>query len=108
MEPLNWLTEPAFVNRHVSPLYFIVVTIIALTVLIYALKTDNKRAVRLYVYAMVVWFILELGLYLTGVRAYNVEQPFPIILIIGTIEDPGWVCLAYMVAEKMMKIHRNE
>jgi len=107
MDIISWLMEPAFVNRHVSPLYFIIVTIIALTVLIYSVKTDNKRAIRIYFYAVVVWFVLEFGLFVTGIRAYNIEQPYHIILIIGTIEDPGWVCLAYLVAEKMMRIHRG-
>lgn len=104
MDIVSWLTEVAHVNRHVSPLYFIIVTIITLSVLFYALKTDNKRAVRVFVYAFVVWLILEFGLYFTGIRQYNIDQPYLVILLIGGVEDPGWVCLAYIVAEKMMKI----
>lgn len=107
MDILTWLTEPAYVNRHVSPLYFIIVTIISLAVLLYALKTKNKRAVIIFGYGVVVWLILEFGLFFTGIRHYNIENPYLIILIIGAIEDPGWVCLAFIVAEKLMKISRS-
>lgn len=111
MDIITWLTEPAYVNRHVSPLYFIIVTIISLTVLVYASRSKNNRAIWLYGYGVVVWLILELGLFLTGIREYNISNPYPIIIIIGGIEDPGWVCLAYMVAEKMImrkKINKKE
>lgn len=75
--------------------------------LYYALSTNNKRAVRVFVYGVVVWLILEFGLFFTGVRQYNLENPYLIIMLIGAVEDPGWVCLAYMVAEKMMKFQRR-
>jgi Na+/melibiose symporter-like transporter len=107
MDIISWLTESASVNRHVSPLYFIIVSIITLSVLFYALKTDNRRAVRIFVYAVVVWLILEFGLFFTGVRQYNLDDPYLIIMLIGGVEDPGWVCLAYIVAERMMKVHRQ-
>jgi hypothetical protein len=50
--------------------------------------------------------ILEFGLFFSGIREYNIQNPYLVITIIGAIEDPGWVCLAYMVAEKLMKINR--
>ena len=108
MDIVSWLTESAAVNRHVSPLYFIIVTIITLSILIYSIKTDNKRALRLFVYAFVVWLVLEFGLFFTGVREYNLENPYLVILLIGGVEDPGWVVLAYLVAEKLMKINRGK
>ena len=107
MDIINWLTESAHVNRHVSPVYFIIVTIITLSILYFAIRTDNKRALRIFVYAFVVWLILEFGLFFTGIREYNIEHPYLIIMLIGGVEDPGWVCLTYMVAEKMMKIYRR-
>ena len=107
MDIITWLTEAAYVNRHVTPLYFIIVSAITLSVLVYAIKTDNKRAMTVFGYAFVVWVILEFGLYFTGVRQYNIEHPYLIILLIGGVEDPGWVCLAYMVAEKMMRVHQG-
>ena len=109
MDIITWLTEPAYVNRHVSPLYFIIITAIALAVLLYAIKTRNKRAVRVYIYAIAVWLVLELGLFFAGVRVYNIDSPYHIIFIIGVFEDPGWVCLAYIIAEKMMASlkHKN-
>jgi hypothetical protein len=93
MEILDWLTETAYVNRHVSPLYFIIVTIISLSVLVYALRTKNRRAVVLFGYGVVVWVILEFGLFFSGIREYNIQNPYLVITIIGAIEDPGWVKL---------------
>ena len=104
MDIFTWLNEPAYVNRHVSPLYFIIVTIIALLVLGYAFKTRNRRAIRMYLYAVLVWTSLELGLFFTGIRTYTFNPPYHIIFIIGLFEDQGWVCLAYLAAEKIMKI----
>ncbi len=108
MDIIAWLTESADVNRHVSPLYFIIVSVITLSVLYYAVRAGNKRAIRIFSYAFVVWSILEFGLYFTGIRQYNIDQPYLIILLIGGVEDPGWVCLAYLVAEKLMLIQRRK
>lgn len=107
MDIISWLTESAMVNRHVTPLYFIFVSIITFSILFYAIRTNNKRAVRIFMYGFVVWVLLEFGLFFTGVRQYNLENPYFVILLIGGVEDPGWVCLAYLVAEKMMLISRR-
>ena len=107
MDIISWLTEVAYVNRHVSPLYFIIVILITTSVLFYALKTDNKRALRVFVYGFVVWVVLEFALFFTGIRQYSIENPYLCILLIGGVEDPGWVCLAYLAAEKMMICSRN-
>jgi len=107
MDISTWLNEAAYVNRYVSPLYFLIVILITLSILFYVVRTNNNRALRIFGYAFVVWLILEFGLYFTGVRQYNVEHPYLIIMLIGGVEDPGWVCLAYLVAEKMMKISRQ-
>lgn len=107
MDITSWLNEAAYVNRHVSPLYFLIVILITLSILFYVVRTKNNRALRIFGYAFVVWLILEFGLYFTGVRQYNVEHPYLIIMLIGGVEDPGWVCLAYLVAEKMMMISRQ-
>lgn len=109
MDFVTWLTQSADVNRHVSPLYFIIVIAITLSILIYVIKQNNKRALRVFIYAFVVWVILEFGLFFTGVRSYNIDGPYLYltILLIGGVEDPGWVCLAFIVAEKMMLIQRS-
>ena len=108
MDIIDWLTVSADVNRQVSPLYFIVVTLITSSVLFYAIKTDNKRALRIFAYGFVVWVIFEFALFFTGVRQYSVANPYPYILLIGGVEDPGWVCLAYIAAEKMMRFSRDK
>jgi hypothetical protein len=107
MDIFDWLTASADVNRHVSPLYFIVVTLITSSVLFYVIKTDNKRALRVFAYGFVVWVVFEFGLFFTGVRQYSVDNPYPYIMLIGGVEDPGWVCLAYIAAERMMKYSKN-
>jgi len=69
--------------------YFLVVLGITVTVLGIALYTKNKRAVKMFVFAMGIWALIEgIGL-ATGMRAYN--------------EDPGWVCLGFMMAEQLFK-----
>ena len=108
MDMISWLTEAANVNRHVNPLYFIIVIIITSSVLIYSIRSNNKRAVRIFVYGFVVWLVFEFGLFFTGIRHYSLENPYLVIFLVGGVEDPGWVCLAYLVAEKMMKVHRAE
>ena len=108
MDIISWLSGYAYVNRHVSPVYFIIVTIITVSILYYAIRVDNKRALRIFAYAFMVWLIFEFGLFFSGIREYNIEHPYLIIMLIGGVEDPGWVCLAYMVAEKMMMIHRRQ
>ena len=96
----EWLSQPAEVNRIVNHLYLIVVTIISVVVILYALKVKNKNAIRLYLYAIPVWMGIEgLGL-VTGWRTYT-EPRWLVYLIVSIGEDPGWVCLAYLISEKL-------
>jgi hypothetical protein len=108
MDIISWLNEAAHVNRHVNPLYFIIVILITSSILIYSIKTNNKRAVRIFIYGFIVWLALEIGLFATGIRHYSLENPYLVIFLVGGVEDPGWVCLAYLAAEKMMQMHRAE
>ena len=96
--------SPVHVSREVNYLYFLVVLGITLTVLGIALYTKNKRAVKMFVFAMGIWALIEgIGL-VTGMRVYNPpEERIPVFIFVALIEDPGWVCLGYMMAEQLFK-----
>lgn len=95
---------PAHVCREVNYMYFIIVLAITLTVLGIALYTRNKRAVKLFLFAMVIWALIEsIGL-VSGMRVYQPsEDRFLVFIFVAFVEDPGWVCLGYMMAEQMYK-----
>ncbi|UCH89372.1 MAG: hypothetical protein JSV49_01625 [Thermoplasmata archaeon] len=103
MEVLEWLKEPAYVERVVNNLYFIIVTIIALAVLVYAIKTRNKNAIKLFLFSMIVWPAIEGLVWGMGIRFYDSASPQMVFIVVAFMEDPGWVCLAYMVAEKLQE-----
>jgi hypothetical protein len=77
---------------------------ITATVLGIALYTRNKRAVKMFVFAMGIWALIEgIGL-VTGMRAYNPpEERILVFLFVAFVEDPGWVCLGFMMAEQLFK-----
>ena len=104
MSLLEWLTSPAHVSRDVNYLYFLIVLVITLTVLVLALYTKNRRAVKLFLFAMVIWGLIEgIGL-ITGMRVYTPSEDRCLVFIfVAFVEDPGWVCLGYMMAEQMYK-----
>ena len=106
MEILEWLTEPAYVQRVVNNAYFIIVTIIALSVLAYAIKTKNKNAINLFLFSMIVWPLIEGLVWGMGIRFYDSASPQMVFIVVAFMEDPGWVCLAYMVSEVMYKRFR--
>jgi len=95
---------PAQVSREVNYLYFLIVIGITITVLGVALYTRNKRAVKMFVFAMGIWALIEgIGL-VTGMRVYSPSQDSSLIFIlVAFVEDPGWVCLGYMIAEQLYK-----
>ena len=95
---------PAHVYREVNYMYFIIVLAITLTVLGIALYTRNKRAVKLFLFAMVIWALIETIGLVSGMRVYEpAEDRFLIFIFVAFVEDPGWVCLGYMMAEQMHK-----
>jgi uncharacterized membrane protein HdeD (DUF308 family) len=96
--------SPAHVSREVNYLYFLLVLGITLTVLGIAIYTKNKRAVKMFIFAMGIWALIEgIGL-VTGMRAYNPpEERIPVFIFVALVEDPGWVCLGYMMAEQFFK-----
>lgn len=100
----EWITSPAQVSREVNYLYFLIVLAITLTVFAVALYTKNKRAVKIFLFAMVIWSIIEgIGL-ITGMRTYYpAEDRILVFIFVALVEDPGWVCLGYMMAEQMYK-----
>ena len=85
-------------------MYFFIVLGITLTVLGIALYTRNKRAVRMFVFAMGIWAFIEgIGL-ITGMRHYSPSEDTGLIFVfVALVEDPGWVCLGYMIAEQIFK-----
>ena len=101
---IEWLTSSAQVSRDVNYAYFMIVLAITLTVLAVALYTRNKRAVKIFLFAMVIWALIEgIGL-VTGMRVYTPsEDRFLVFIFVALVEDPGWVCLGYMMAEQMYK-----
>ena len=102
MSVIEWLTQEAFVARHVNLLYFIVVSAISLAVLAYAVVTKNRRAIIIYLYALPVWAAIEgIGL-VTGMRIYESYQP-AVFFFVAFMEDAGWVTLAFVVSEGLFK-----
>ncbi|MCK4996181.1 MAG: hypothetical protein KAR55_04765 [Thermoplasmatales archaeon] len=101
---LEWIMNPAQVSREVNYLYFLVVLAITLIVLGVALYTKNRRAVKMFFFAMAVWTLIEgIGL-VTGMRVYHpLAERIPVFIFVALVEDPGWVCLGYMMAEQMYK-----
>ena len=104
MDLIEWLTSPAIVSRDVNYLYFLIVLAITLTVLFIAIYTKNKRALKMFVFAMGIWALIEgIGL-LTGMRVYTPsEHRFAVFIFVALVEDPGWVCLGYMMAQQLYK-----
>jgi len=58
----------------------------------------------MFVFAMGIWALIEgIGL-VTGMRIYTPpEDNVAIFFFVAFIEDPGWVCLGYMIAEQIFK-----
>jgi len=81
----------------------VVVTIIALVVLAYAIKTKNKNAIYLFAFSMIVWPAIEGLVWGMGIRIYDSQWPQMVFAVVAFGEDPGWVCLAYIVAEGLYK-----
>jgi len=108
MSPIEWIMGPAQVSREVNYLYFLIVLAITLTVLAMAIYTRNKRAIKMFVFAMGIWALIEgIGL-VTGMRVYQPpEDRVPVFIFVALVEDPGWVCLGYMLAEQMFKRLKN-
>ena len=97
------MTE-AHVYRHVNYVYFLIVLGITLTVLGIAIYTKNKRAVKMFLFAMVIWAFIEGFGLLTGMRVYEPnEDTLLVFIFVALVEDPGWVCLGYMMAEQLFK-----
>ena len=95
---------PAHVSREVNYLYFIVVLAITLIVLSVAFYTRNKRAVKIFFFAMVIWSIIETIGVISGMRVYEPTSDRMIIFaFVSLVEDPGWCCLGYMLAEQLFK-----
>ena len=106
---IEWLASPAQVSRDVNYLYFLIVLAITLTVLFIAFYTKNKRALKMFIFAMAIWALIEgIGL-VTGMRVYTPsEDRFVVFIFVALVEDSGWVCLGYMMAEQLYKRFPNK
>jgi hypothetical protein len=58
----------------------------------------------MFAFAMGIWALIEgIGL-VTGMRTYSpLEDRAFVFFFVALIEDPGWVCLGYMIAEQIFK-----
>jgi predicted neutral ceramidase superfamily lipid hydrolase len=101
---VDWLSQSAEVSRQVNWLYFFIVLMITMSVLAIAVYTKNRRAVLLFAFSIVIWSAIEaLGL-VVGFREYQPhEDRLVIFIFVAWVEDPGWVCLSYMIAEWLIK-----
>ena len=106
---IEWLASPATVSRDVNYLYFMIVLAITLTVLFIALYTKNKRALKMFVYSMAIWAFIEGFGLVTGMRVYTPsEDRILVFIFVALVEDSGWVCLGYMMAEQLYKRFPNK
>ena len=106
---IEWLASPAHVSRDVNYLYFLIVLAITLTVLFIALYTKNKRALKMFGFAMIIWAFIEGFGLVTGMRVYTPsEERFLVFIFVALVEDSGWVCLGYMMAEQLFKRFPNK
>lgn len=102
MEIIEWILSPANVFREVNFAYFLIVLAISLTVLGIAIYTKNKKAIRMFLFAMVIWAFIEGFGLVTGMRTYS-KDTILVFFFVAFIEDPGWVCLGFMMAEQLFK-----
>jgi len=56
----------------------------------------------MFLFAMVVWAFIEGFGLVTGLRSYS-KDTLVVFVFVALVEDPGWVCLGYMMAEQMFK-----
>ncbi len=99
---IEWILSPANVYREVNYAYFLIVLAITLTVLGIAVYTKNKKAIKMFLFAMIIWAFIEGFGLVTGMRAYS-KDTILVFIFVAFIEDPGWVCLGFMMAEQFFK-----
>lgn len=98
MSLMDWLMESAEVSRTINGAYMITVCAIATAVLLFALYTKDRNAVRLYLLSIPIWLAIEgFGVFVWGVREYT-DQLWTTYIVVAVFEDPGWVTLSYIVA----------
>jgi len=97
-----WLLDSAQVNRVVNPAYLIAVMIFGIAMLLFAWEIGNKNAVRLYLVSIPIWLFIEGGSLLAGIRVYDGPVAF-VLFVVAFMEDPAWVCFAYLGAERFYK-----
>jgi hypothetical protein len=102
MGVIEWILSPAHVYREVNYAYFIIVLAITLTVLTIVIYTKNKRAVKMFFLAMIIWAFIEGFGLITGMRIYSRDTGM-VFIFVAFVEDPGWVCLGFMLAEQFFK-----
>lgn len=57
----------------------------------------------MFLFAMIVWALIEGFGLITGMRVYS-KDTIIVFIFVALVEDPGWVCLGYMMAEQLFKI----
>ena len=56
----------------------------------------------MFLFAMAVWAFIEGFGLATGMRVYS-KDTILVFIFVALVEDPGWVCLGYMMAEQLFK-----
>ena len=103
MSLMDWLMTSAEVSRTINGGYMIVVSVIAMSVLAFAIYTRDRNAVRLYLLSIPIWLFIEgLGLFIWGIREYS-SQVGLTYFVVAVMEDPGWVTLSYIVAWRLFE-----
>ena len=104
---LEWLDQAASVDRHVTPLYFMVVAAITFTIYIYACQRD-RDAVRFFWYSAVVWMGIEGFGLLAGLRVYEAAYPLNVFFCVAILEDAGWCTLGFLIAKRAHRRWREK
>lgn len=100
---MDWLMGSAEVSRTINGAYMVVVCAIATAVLVYAVWSKDRNAVRLYLLSIPIWLAIEgFGVFVWGVREYT-DQLWTTYVVVAVFEDPGWVTLSYIVAWRVFE-----
>ena len=58
----------------------------------------------MFLFAIIIWTFIEFIGIITGMRVYEPhEDRILVFIFVSIVEDPGWVCLGYMMAEQFFK-----
>lgn len=56
----------------------------------------------MFLFGMIIWSFIEGFGLITGMRVYS-EDTLLVFIFVALVEDPGWVCLGFMMAQQFFK-----